>query len=330
MSFGQAQEVSFQSGIVVEPSNHHFGKIPDNEKTSFSFRVFNRLKESFTITRVETSCGCAVATPTPALVTRGGSSEVKVTIDPHGRNGYFRWEIKILTDHPEVPLVFAATDATILRNAVLSEEYLYFGEFRRGASIKKEVWVAPQDQPNFEILSAQEELGGNPEQRYFDIQIKKGTYAGFYPGPRSAYLVSVQARRDIPYGRINGKIVLTTNLPQQKKLEIPLLARVAGEIGVKPDYISLGIIKENRPVTRKIYIYHRKGLDFNIKKISSSWPHLKIEEKVKVPDSYYEITVSVDRSQKMNKGEFRGNLIIETSDHEQSTIKVPLQGFVTN
>ena len=328
-----AQDLSLEKnlgGLILEPAMHHMGKIVDNKKVSIPFCLTNNTKNPVKIKKVDASCGCIAAVPDPETIPAGGKSKVMVKVDPSGRSGYIQWSIRIFTDCPQIPVVETYLDATILKNAMLSQEYLYFGEFRRGVKALQKIWVAPQKYPEFKVLEVKAVIADpqKPVSEYFNIEFSAGVYEGFYPGLRPAYCIEIKAQETIPYGRVEGKLVIKTDIPEHNIIEIPLLARVAGEIGVRPDYLSLGIIKAGRTTKKNIYIYHREGGAFSIKKITSTCKFLNPEIQVKVPEQYYKITVFCEGKEGLPEGEFRGHLTIHTTSEQQPEIKIPIQGII--
>jgi len=313
--------------LEIMPPLYHLGKIADSKSVSFCFTLVNNSDKEIKIEKVATSCGCTVAKQKFDSILPGQNGIVDFVFDPTGRKGYARWEILFYTNLPECPILMGAFDVTILKDGILSQDFLTFGEFHRGLSVDMQLWVAPENYPDFKVREVKVVLE-NQGKNCFDVEFVPGTYDGFYPGARRAYSIKLTAKKDIPYGRIEGKVHIFTDIPEKEKIEIPLLAKVIGDIGVRPDYLSMGAIKKDDKMVRKILVYHRKGESFQIKEIKSTLPFLNTAYVSVLEDQYYQILVSVKKDAILATGEFRGKIVVVTSHSEMKEIEIPVQGVV--
>lgn len=67
-----------------ETEMYDFGKIPLNKPATYTFSFVNLGDTPLLITKVETTCGCAVSEHTQTPVLKGETGVVKVTITPSG------------------------------------------------------------------------------------------------------------------------------------------------------------------------------------------------------------------------------------------------------
>ena len=176
----------------------------------------------------------------------------------------------------------ASFEADVLQTGTVSNKFLSFGEFRREATQEKRLWISPENNPNFKIISIKQTIF-DQQRECFDIEVKDDVYAGFHPGERPAKCIVLTTKKDIPYGRIDGELTVETNIPGYEEIKVAILARVAGDIGVRPDTISFGLLRSGKSKTRHAFIYHRNGESFTIKAMHSPWPELSItkEEMIK-------------------------------------------------
>ncbi|BBM83081.1 DUF1573 domain-containing protein [Candidatus Uabimicrobium amorphum] len=319
--------VTAQDDLVISPETISLGKIPDNKKIDMVFTITNNSNSTVVIEKVETSCGCSSAYPTPSEVSPAGTSKIKANLDPRGKKGYSSWQIKVFTNSVNTPIVYASFDADVLQTGTVSHKFLSFGEFRRETTQKKQLWISPENNPDFKIIAIKQNIF-DQQGEYFDIEVKDDVYAGFYPGKRPAKCIVLTTKKDIPYGRIDGELSIETNIPGYEKIKVAILARVAGDIGVRPDTISFGLLRDGKPKTRHAFIYHRNGESFTIKAMHSPWPELSITKEEMIKNQYYKIIVVCKPSKNMKAGEMRDHIVIETSDEKQTKIKIPLQGYV--
>ena len=318
-------QASSRQLIEVRPAIHHFGKIPDSHPVKCEFHLDNHSTKTVKIMHIKTNCGCTAASPQPREIEPEKSSRLLVTFDPKGRRGFARWEITIFTDLIQYPTITACFDVNILRDGYLSHNFVSFGQFERGLDTAKKIWIAPRDYPNFKVKSAEVELASG--LNCFRVDYQESNYDGFYPGTRRAYCVSVAPKKDIPYGRHEGKLRIRTDIPGRETIELPLLAKVAGEIGYRPDYLPMGLVKPGKKIPRSLMVFHRKGKNFQITAVNPSLPFIKTTLREIIPGQYYQIRFAVNDKAKAAAGEFRGELTIKTSNHKMPEICIPIQGF---
>lgn len=313
--------------VEIQPSIYHLGKVADSQSVSFCFTLVNNSDKEIKVEKIVTSCGCTVAKQKFDVLLPGQSGIIDFVFDPKGRKGYARWEILFYTNLPEFPILMATFDVTILKDGMLSQDFFSFGEFHRGVSADMQLWIAPEKNPDFKVKEVKVVLE-NQNQECFDVECKPGVYDGFYPGPRPAYSLKLVAKNNIPYGRIEGKVYIVTDIPGKEKIEIPLLAKVIGDIGLRPDYLALGAVKKEDKIVRKILIFNRKGESFQIQEIKTALPFLNLGYVSVLEDQYYQILVSIKKDSPLPSGEFRGKIVVTTSHPEMSEIEIPVQGVV--
>ncbi|WP_372368859.1 DUF1573 domain-containing protein [Candidatus Uabimicrobium sp. HlEnr_7] len=316
-----------QNDLSISPQTIPLGKIPDTKKVDMAFEVKNIGNSAITIEKVETSCGCSSAKPDPSFLNPGGTSQIKVHLDPRGKKGHSSWQIKVFTNSVHSPILYANFEADVVQTGTVSHKFLSFGEFRRENVQQKRLWISPENEQKFKITKIQQNIF-DQQQECFDIEVKDDIYDGFYPGKRPAKCITLITKKDIPYGRIDGELTIETNIPGYEKIVVSILARVAGDIGVRPDTISFGLLRGSKSKTRHAFVYHRNGGSFDIKAIHSPWKELLITKEVMIPNQYYKIIVVCKPSKQMKAGEIRDAIIIETSDEKQQQLKIPLQGYV--
>lgn len=79
---------------------HHFGKIYEKDgKKTHVFQLVNTGKQPVTISRVNTTCGCMVASYTKTAIKPGGRASVSVTLDPDHKEGTFVKSVSILLNN---------------------------------------------------------------------------------------------------------------------------------------------------------------------------------------------------------------------------------------
>lgn len=318
---GIAQE---QPPVFLQPSpaSWDFGTIKDDKPVSYTFTIKNNSQETVELTTLPAPCDCMVSMPVPSTMQPGGESKLHVLFHPKGRWGAFRWEVNLKTSLAAHPKITIPLSTFILRDAMLSEEIVNFGVFKKGVPKKYTIWLTCRQHPEFLLKEVQVTAEG------FQCEFSETTVTGFYPGDQRGYRIDVSPRADIGYGRRNGNLILTTTIPGHEKMELRLFAYIIGEITAAPDYIPFGLVKPGMAVQKNIKVSHNDFQPFSILKLSSNIPFITPQLKTVIPQKYYEIDLSLKCPADAPMGEFRGMLEIVTDCAKHTRIEISLQGFI--
>lgn len=314
-----------RQSINIEPAFYRFGTISDKRTVDYYVTLHNTTDKIVHILKINAPCTCTIATPHIQSLSPGEKSKLKIIFNPIGRQGYMRWEINVYTDLQSNPIAIAF-DASVLKDDYISDTVVYFGEFQRENRPEKKIWISPLDHPDFKIVDGYVDVSGQRE--YFIVQWQQTQYDGFYPRPRFAYCISITPHKDIKFGRIQGKLIIETDISGKEKIEIPIIAKALGEIATNRDYVAMGIITRERPVTKSVMVYNLKGKNFTIYPIRLSQSFLRASITEIIPGQYYEIQITGVAELNTPEGEFRGEIVVSTSSEEQRNIILTVQGFV--
>ncbi len=303
--------------ISIYPPIQELGTIPDSQPVYTFFQLVNESKSPIEISKIDTTCGCTSAQLGKKVLLPQEFTQLAVTFNPAGKWGFARWEIQVYQKGSSNPIELALT-AEVLRDHILSHQNISFGKFLHGKFVEKEIWISPVSFENFRIDQVYLNINGSKE--FFRIVQEKTIYDGFFPRPRPAYNIRVSVLKTLPLGKRNGILVIKTNHPKHKKLEIPVtMEAVAGIVSSREKVLlSPGDIKES------IVIYHVvEGRSFKITKVHCSLPFLKTSIEEIVPKQYYEIHLQGKVPQDFIHNK-TGKITIKTSFPGQAEIKIPL------
>jgi hypothetical protein len=84
--------------MEIEPSEHDFGPVRQDQKLTFDFLVRNTGTEDLTLLRIATSCGCTAALPAERIVPPGGSTTLQVTLETRKYKGAIERSVSIASN----------------------------------------------------------------------------------------------------------------------------------------------------------------------------------------------------------------------------------------
>lgn len=109
-----AADTAAAQQLIFPDSVCNVGRIAENDPPrTYRFRCENRSDKPVVILRVDTSCGCVKSSFSRRPIAPGGTGEVIVTFDPHGRAGALYKVMPVYTSasgkKPEARLALSGT-----------------------------------------------------------------------------------------------------------------------------------------------------------------------------------------------------------------------------
>ncbi len=328
----------FSQSIKITPEIYHLGTIPDSQNVYCKFEISNLSTDQILrITSIKTFCSCTVVGQNQFELEPQAKQFLAVEFNPRGRFGYLRWEIQLqyyfadknqsIKNNVEGQLLKAIFDVNILRDYYLSHNSIFLDEFKQGKQFTKQIYISPKEYPEFNISKMQ--WTGIPSAKYFSFSYQPEMYEGFYPEKRLAQCIKVSPKGDIPYGAIQGKLILQTNWPEHPIIEIDVLGKVSSDIAMNRNYLSFGVVPPNGKVQRDVLVYAvEEKQSFDITKIECDLPFIQTEIKPLFPQRYFQIYVTAIDSSNIPMGEFRSQLKLKTSLVNQPELILPIQGII--
>ena len=84
--------------MEIEPAEHDFGPVRQDQKLVFDFVVRNTGTEDLNLLRIATSCGCTAALPAERLVPPGGSTTLQVTLETRKYKGVLERSVSVASN----------------------------------------------------------------------------------------------------------------------------------------------------------------------------------------------------------------------------------------
>ena len=91
---------------------HHFGKVEEGEKISYTFRYENKGTAPLAISQVTTTCGCTVPKYDTKPIGPGEAGNLEVVFDTSGRNGMQTKTISVRSN-ASVPVILLKITAEV-------------------------------------------------------------------------------------------------------------------------------------------------------------------------------------------------------------------------
>ncbi|MBU3947419.1 MAG: DUF1573 domain-containing protein [Proteobacteria bacterium] len=148
----------------------------------------------------------------PDSADRHKPQRVKVSVLPGMEVGKFMDKITIKTDHKTMEVLSATLYGEVIGNIAVIPNYLSFGMFKRGEKHEKSVRLRSTPRVSFNILDVK---STTPDVKAKLITIKEGF----------EYMVQVSTDENFKGNFLSGKVLITTNEPDQAEIEVKVFGR---------------------------------------------------------------------------------------------------------
>ena len=128
---------------VVEAPVHDFGQVERGVPIDHVFKVKNTGTGWMRIDHVKGTCACTVGTTTGEPIPPGGEAWVTMRLETNELAGRTTKTATVYTNDPAAPTLPVTLTGTVLSDLVLKPVPLYVGHVRSGATVRREITVAP-------------------------------------------------------------------------------------------------------------------------------------------------------------------------------------------
>ncbi len=298
--------------IEVADPVYNFGTALSGPPLRHVFTIKNVGSGPLEITKVATSCGCTAAKPSKTILAPGEISTLEASVDTHFEQGHSLSVVTLGTNDPAAPSLQLKIEGVIKPQVQAQPVDVDFGSVRRGTTLEREVLIGDLvGGPGFALKSV---TNSSPY-----IKVTQAPRPDGKPGA----LLHVTLTPAMPPGPISDTLrVETTRAP----LRVAILGVVTGDLLIKPNQVSFGILPHNQGVVRTIRLTNQASRAINVLGVKSTNDSVFARVLPLTPGKEYIVTVAVRPN--TPDGQIRGALTIRTDDPGQSTLTIPYYGII--
>lgn len=201
--------------LTFDHYSFDFGKVTQGKTVDHVFVFRNTGDAPITIQRVDSSCGCTVATPSTRVVNPGKRGEIKTTFDSSDFSGPVSKEILVYTTDQQKPSHTLIVKGVVVEELVLTPSQLNLGEVKAGARKDGDIIMENRRSGTIRIQGIR---SGNPQ---ITASCDKKSLK---PGEKATIRVSLTPRGDARF--INGYITIATDNPRKPEKEAAVFSVV--------------------------------------------------------------------------------------------------------
>jgi len=296
---------------VAEPA-YNFGTALSGPPISHVFMIKNVGNGPLDIRNVASSCGCTAAKPSKTILAPGEVSTIAASVDTHFERGHSLSVITLATNDPANPSLQLKIEGVIKPQVEAQPMDVDFGSVHHGSAAVRDVVISDMiGGTAFALKSV-----GN-DSPY--IKVTESARSDGKPGA----LLRVALSPSMPPGPISDTLRIETS---RAPLRVAILGVVTGDLIVKPNQVSFGILPHHQGAVRIVRLTNQGSRTINVLGVESTSNSVFAKVAPVTPGKEYKLTVALRPN--TPDGQIRGALTIRTDDPQQTTLTVPYYGIV--
>ena len=241
--------------IVCDQPTFDFGSRDASEVVSHTFELKNTGTSDLVITAVRPACGCTTAQLDKSVIPPGESSKLGAQLSLAGRGGEIQKPILIESNDPANPAFQLTFKGVVGADFEFTPSILTLRKDSPEAPTTASTVLKSLKNEPFEILNAKSESG--------KLKVRWDKFPN-----EKAFQITANLEERFQPGQYGDKIVLETNHPTRKQLEVRAIIIVPAPISVAPLKIVLDA-GTSEPVTRTIILKNPASEALQIDKIET-------------------------------------------------------------
>lgn len=297
--------------VVVEPALVQRGEVEPGEVLQFTWTLRNDGDAPLLIEALTPTCYCTAGKADANEVPPGGTTTIRVSVDPSDFSGNIDKGVEIATNDPRTPTQLVHVAMTVRPGIAIVPPELDFGVVPAAGS--KELPVAlkvPKERP----LQVKAVTPGAPFLAVEQEQLQTDD--------RTGVRLYVKVKPGAPAGAFTTNVVVETNDPARPRIEIPVRGKGAGGPSYEPERLVFTAAAPGEAVGA---ITVRGGKGLHVTGVKSTSAALEAAAQPQ-PDGSIVVRVTVAKSAK--PGRVTARLLIGTSDAQLPELAVPVLGVV--
>jgi hypothetical protein len=290
--------------IVVEEPEHDFGTMHRGAKRRHEYVIRNEGDAPLNLTAGATTCKCTSFDVTPDAIPPGQSATIALEWAAKSMPGEFRQSASLNTNDPIRPMVTLSVSGQVIEPSGLTPSGFELGEIRAGDTATASVLFYSNDIEDLRLSADGPKKDDGSD--LFDIVVEPVSKDQL---PRSdavaGYRTTLTTKPGLAVGPVNEWVKLKTNQPDSEELEVPVFARVVGDITVHggrwndtAGALHLGMVPSSKGAESRVLISVKgsQAANTRFEVLEVDPPELKVElgETTRKSDEVYHTFLTIE------------------------------------
>lgn len=294
--------------IACDEQEFFFGSVSNTETVEHEFIISNEGTAPLHISGVKTDCGCLAARPENNTLAPGESTPLQIKFSLRGRSGPQFRRIIVKSNDPDQPhLILTMTGETIAPLEVIPEQ-IFWGNIHYTAVAERSCEIRFSEGEQSYITSVE------TPANVFTAELITVT-------PRRHYKIKIRTVPPMRPGSLQTSLRVTSDHPRLPTIEIPMQARIIGDIFSIPEELVLAP-SNDRSRDRVFLVYSGLKKKFRITKVELPQPEMKAYIRPMALAQGYRIHLrNIIPSDSLNGS----NIVVITDCETMPALAVPLR-----
>ena len=194
----------------------HFGEVQTGAAIEHRFYLYNSGGQDLSINRVRATCGCLTPMLSGTAISPGQGLYVPVRIALREHRGQLKGRVLVESNDTNTPFFVLRVEGMVRSHIRLRPEEIAFGEVTPASVVPKVIDITPAD-PAVPLTVREVSC----DSRVFVPQLSSGP-------KENTFRVAVGLNKNAARGRLTGTILISTDLPDEATLRVPVSATLVG------------------------------------------------------------------------------------------------------
>ena len=267
--------------ISSENTTYNFGSVSEGSRVEHTFELKNTGNSDLHIKQIITSCGCTVADVAKKVLRPEEKTNLKVVFRTVGFSGDVYKTVRVYSNALGTPEKVFTIKGNIVTNVKVFPSKLSYG-VKWSKTIKDgEAFQDVTIETNGSI-----KIGESYRMsKYLDVQVLEKT--------DSHLKLRVFLKDSVPMGEFRDRIVVDLIGGTQSSVDIPVFARIQGDVYLTPSTISFGVL-DGGVKERIVRINNLSNVPLKGTKLKSTDSSIKLRAVETDAGKAYDLILSVD------------------------------------
>ncbi len=296
--------------IRIAETVHDFGESWTGGTLDHVFQIKNEGDQVLKLLSVKPSCGCTVAKGYDKEIPPGGTGKIPVSLNTKKVRNKFTKNITVNSNDPATASLRLQITGIVKSYVDVAPRTIALGHIKEGDQATKSCKLLNNTDGMIELKLEQAKSGP------FTAELVERV-------PGKEFQLKVTAAPPFKPKLNNGKFIITTNVPKQPRIEVPVTAYVPARLDLRPE--TLVLPSSNRNEQKRLIKFTNNG-EKPVKVLSASVSDdtIAVEVIERSAGKAYDIKVTIPAGYKTPKDAKIITLV--TDDSEKKEINIPIKG----
>jgi len=309
--------------MVVPEKVKDVGTVAQGDVVEVDFSIVNEGTDALQVKAVRPTCGCTVA-DYDKEVAAGGTGAIKAKLDTKDFSGPISKSILIMTNDPREPTVSVVIKADVRPYVeVLPRPLIRFNAVQSEPMTQKVVVVPTENDRAFAVT------GITPSVPFLKASSRKLSGDELVAGkPDTQYEVSLALADDAPVGPVSANLLITTDHPKAKEINVKVYGVVRSLVHVTPSQVQFGSVDAAAKPGRNLIVVNNRTGDAALDVTGVTLDDSAFEAKVATIEEGRRFQVTVNVKEDAPAGAHDATLTLTTTDPEFPEMTVPVKASI--